>query len=212
MSEVLSLFDTPIYQHTPSFDEVFLVQKEIKDVLDIVYANDSFENPEGWNDGVKTNIKARYNSIKDYKLKNLEKYIMTHVDKYTSRINAWMPAPVVLIHSWFNLTTHNEGQDWHQHQDSTISGCYYYQTSGADGDIVFKNPNPFTHLELFPFGGHTQKYYSASPAVGKIVLFPSWMEHKVNLNPTDTTRISIAFNLYRDNLNSELLASTPVEH
>jgi len=80
-----------------------------------------------------------------------------------------------------------------------ISGTYYYQTSGDDGDIVFRTPNPFVELELFPLGGTVDKLYNIKPKVGKIVLFPGWLSHKVESNITDNDRISISFNYLRDN-------------
>jgi uncharacterized protein (TIGR02466 family) len=107
--------------------------------------------------------------------------------------------PNRLGHSWINIIDNSARQDWHQHQDATISGTYYYQTSGTDGDISFRTPNPFVELELFPLGSTVNKFYNIQPKVGKIVLFPGWLEHRVNSNPTGNTRISISFNYLRDN-------------
>lgn len=193
-----NIFSVPIYEHESNFDEIFLIQNEIKNKLPEILETDKFENPPLWNDGVKTNIKARYNSIADFELKNLQNFIDKHVNNYIKLSDCWIPVPIKLTHSWINFTNKDEGQDWHQHQDATISGCYYYQTSETDGDIIFETPNPFVKLEIFPYGQTVQKYENKKPKVGKIILFPSWLNHKVEKNTTNESRISIAFNYYRD--------------
>jgi uncharacterized protein (TIGR02466 family) len=196
---IVNLFPTPVYEHSGSIEETFLVQHEIKTILPTILTADTFENPVGWNDGVRTNIKARYNTIEDFKMKNLAVYIETHVRNYVKLLDAWEPMPNKLGHSWINIVDTGSRQEWHQHQDATISGTYYYQTSGNDGDIMFRTPNPFTDLELFPLGSSVNKFYSVQPKVGKIILFPGWLTHKVEENTQDSTRISISFNYLRNN-------------
>ncbi len=194
-----SLFQTPVYEYQGSVQETFLVQNEIKTLLPAILETDTFENPVGWNDGVQTNIKARFNSIQDFKLVNLSNYIEMHVRKYISQIGAWEPMPTKLCHSWINLVNTGQRQEWHQHQDSVISGTYYFQTSGNDGDIVFKTPIPYVEMELFPLGRTVDKFFRVQPKVGKIVLFPGWLSHCVEVNNTQDSRISISFNYLRDN-------------
>ena len=195
----MNLFSTPVYEYSGSIEETFLVQHEIKTILPNILAADAFENPEGWNDGVRTNIKSRYNTIEDFQMKNLAAYIENHVRKYISLTDAWEPMPNKLGHSWINLVDKGSRQDWHQHQDATISGTYYFQTSETDGNITFRTPNQFVELELFPIGPSVNKFVSVQPKIGKIVLFPGWLTHRVEENTQDSTRISISFNYLRNN-------------
>lgn len=193
------LFHTPVYEYSAKTEETFLVQHEIKNTLPKITSVDEFKNPDGWNDGVQTNIKSRYNTIGDFEMQHLEKFIDIHVQKYIALVGAWTPVPVKLAHSWINFVEKGSSQDWHQHQDAVISGTYYYQTSGNDGDIVFRTPNQFVELELFPLGSTVDKFYNVKPKVGKLVLFPGWLAHSVETNTDDNTRISISFNYLRDN-------------
>jgi uncharacterized protein (TIGR02466 family) len=200
MSSIIDqVFSVPIYHHTPKYNEIFLVQDEIKSALPTILNTDVFENPDGWEDGVKTNIKQRFNTIDYYKLINLKNYIDRHVNTYIKSIQASEHKSIFLSHSWVNITENGDFQDFHQHQDSVISGVYYYQTTADDGDIVFKTPNPFVAQELFPLGNTVHKYVAYKPAVGKIVIFPGWLDHKVEKNTKTTSRISIAFNYLYDN-------------
>ena len=200
---IKQIFSTPIYEYDGTIDEIFLVQNEIKNTLPRIQQTDTFENPTGWNDGVQTNIKSRYNTIDDFQMNNLSAYIEKHVRNYVKMIDAWEPMPNKLAHSWINLVSKDQRQDWHQHQDATISGTYYYQTSGIDGDIVFRTPNQFVELELFSIGSMVGKQHVIQPKNGKIILFPGWLSHRVELNTTDHTRISISFNYLRDNFKTK---------
>jgi len=200
---IKQIFSTPIYEHDGTIDEIFLVQNEIKNTLPKIQQTDTFENPPGWNDGVQTNIKSRYNTIKDFQMNNLSAYIEKHVRNYVKMIDAWEPMPNKLAHSWINLVSKDQWQDWHQHQDATISGTYYYQTSSVDGNIVFRTPNQFVELELFSIGSMVGKQHVIQPKNGKIILFPGWLSHRVELNTTDSTRISISFNYLRDNFKTK---------
>ena len=200
---IKQIFSTPIYEHDGTIDEIFLVQNEIKNTLPRIQQTDVFENPAGWNDGVQTNIKSRYNTIEDFQMNNLSAYIEKHVRNYIKMTGALEPKPNKLAHSWINLVSKDQRQDWHQHQDATISGTYYYQTSGIDGDIVFRTPNQFVELELFSLGKMVGKQHTITPKNGKIVLFPGWLSHKVELNTTDNIRISISFNYLRDNFKAK---------
>jgi len=201
---IKQIFSTPIYEHDSTIEEIFLVQNEIKNILPKIQQTDKFENPPGWNDGVQTNIKSRYNTIEDFQMNNLSAYIEKHVRNYIKMIDAWEPMPNRLAHSWINLVSKNQWQDWHQHHDATISGTYYYQTSGSDGDIIFRTPNQFVELELFSIGTTVVKQHTITPKNGKIVLFPGWLSHKVDRNTSDTTRISISFNYLRDNFKATI--------
>ena len=40
----------------------------------------------------------------------------------------------------------------------------------------------------------TQQMYISEPTCGKLVVFPAWTKHSVEMNNSDTERISIAFN------------------
>jgi uncharacterized protein (TIGR02466 family) len=195
---VRALFPTMIYEHQGTSQEIFLIQDEIKKKLPLIEATDEFSNPPGWNDGVQTNIKARHNTIRDFELDHLKAYIEKHIKIYIDKTQAWHPVPVSLRHSWVNKTSNGEKQDWHQHQDALISGTYYYQTTGNDGEFGIMNPVPWMQQEVFPFGNIVEKFAEIKPAVGKIILFPGWLQHCVNENKTSSTRITISWNFHRD--------------
>jgi len=188
------LFPTPIYVHQGSFDETFLIQDEIKKTLPKILENDTWEKPEGWEEPVKTNIRHRWNTIEDYGLTNLHAYIKKHTQQYVDEIKPFMNNDIFLSHSWFNITSKGDAQEWHAHTDSFVSGVYYYKTNGDDGHLMVKNPTQFTQRGFFPAGKTVYEKVFYPPKEGQIILFPGWLDHRVGVNTTDDDRITIAFN------------------
>ena len=190
------LFSTPIYTHKSTFDEVFLVQNELKNALDDIRSNDVFEKPKGWEEDCSTNIGHRFNTILDYGLDNMKKFLAKHVTEYVSTVNPFITADAdyFLNHSWIAITGKGQSQEWHAHTDAIVSGVYYYQTNGEDGDLWFRNPVPYTRIGLFPAGASSPEKVHVKPRVGNLVLFPGWLEHKVCVNTTDHERIVVSFN------------------
>jgi uncharacterized protein (TIGR02466 family) len=81
----------------------------------------------------------------------------------------------------------------HDHGSSDISGVYYYKTNEQDGNLFFQTPNKLLSSNfLFKSIPSIVEY---TPKVGKIVLFPGWLNHGVHTNTTDNERVSISFNI-----------------
>jgi len=188
------VFPTPVYCHKGLIDETFLVQHEIKKALPTILDTDTWEAPGGWEEPVKTNISHRWNTINDFKLTNLKKYIEKHVHLYTNEVGPFMNNEIFLSHSWLNITNRNQSQEWHAHTDSFISGVYYYKTNNIDGDLMIKNPVQFSQRGFFPAGKKVYEKVMYPPAEGMLMLFPGWLDHRVGVNTTDSDRITIAFN------------------
>ncbi len=103
--------------------------------------------------------------------------------------------------AWLNINKMGGYHVQHKHMDATLSGTYYLTgvESGAEGNIVWKNPTSIDyhmppHSTVENFTNITSGCYSEKPEKGKLVIFPSWLEHYVEPNLTDKNRISIAFN------------------
>ena len=79
---------------------------------------------------------------------------------------------------------------------SIISGTYYHQCDGDEGNLVLYNPIPYIQYGQFP-----ENIYTCGGELpvqiqkGKLVMFPSWLQHRTDCNKTDKERISIAFNI-----------------
>lgn len=164
------------------------VQKEIrKSLKDIKHTG--LGNP--WSENLNTTLDGKRNNIiLSENWSNLISYISqankTFCDFYS------FDYELFIKESWVNFYDKGDYRGAHSHPGSVLSGVYFYQTNGEDGDLVFQNPNPLAIARATPF---TSPFVIYKPKVGRLVLFDSTMIHWVNSNFTFDTRITVNFNI-----------------
>ena len=108
-----------------------------------------------------------------------------------------------LSRMWVNINKEHSYNEWHTHPFSTFSGVYYIKHDGfiESGDILFKNPKALSMEGVhWPQGLMetpnviTAGYINITPKSNMLILFPSWLEHKVEINRKKNSRISLSFN------------------
>lgn len=145
--------------------------------------------------------KDRYilNQLPDLK-KEIENHCEIFVRKYLSVSEN---AKFYLQNSW--SVKHNPGDkaQIHSHGSSLLSGVYYLKTKQNSGNLVFhKNPiytNTFHQSIRFEYDDSNNVntgQYVMNVEEGKVILFPSHLEHSVGENKSDEERYSLAFNFY----------------
>lgn len=99
---------------------------------------------------------------------------------------------------WANVCRQGEGHRAHIHPNNVLSGVYYVQAPQACGDIVFDDPRPQVKVllpnvkELNPLNSHE---FRVAPATGMLIVFPSWLTHRVAISNSEEERVSISFNV-----------------
>jgi len=183
-------FPTPIYY---SFAKnVDVIQKEIDEYIGSL-TDVELTNP--WGDTVQTTFKyGNYTRILD-KTPILLSEIKDHCYEFLKKIN-YQTSNINVRESWCNIGGANSFQHFHLHGDTDLSGVYYHQTNSHDGDIVFRNPSLVNRFHKLTYNIDNSVNYK--PEVGKILLFPSFLEHAVYHNNTDHKRISVTFNIDLD--------------
>lgn len=194
------LFPIPVLIHNVPSGIYESIQNEIYNCLPKVRKTD-LTNP--WGDGVETSFKygkEENKFIQQYNCNNLENEILNASRYFLGKYNVKNTLDYAIINSWINFSHKGQFQFDHSHTDSIVypdctvvlSGVYYFQTNQNDGDIIFSSPNPLqlSSLDIFSMG-----YANYRPQMGKMLLFPSWLQHRVAVNNTDNIRISISFNV-----------------
>ena len=167
-----------------------LIQEEISDYVSKLKEGPELDNP--WGDTVGTTFKyGNYEHILASTPVLLEE-IKKHTTEFLLRLN-YTNLQINVRESWCNLGREKSFQHYHLHGDSDISGVYYHRTTGNDGDIVFRNPSLINRFHKLTYNIDNSVNYK--PEVGKILLFPSFLEHAVYSNNTNQTRISVSFNI-----------------
>ena len=115
-------------------------------------------------------------------------FLYEEIGRYI-QYSKWRCVDFHISQSWINLTDIGVNQDWHNHASGHISGVYYHDTVIDNGGIIFKNPNPYAHVNIFPGLSEGIHYF---PEPNTLFLFPSWMEHKTDKNKVDKIRTSIS--------------------
>jgi len=180
-------FPTPIY--FAIVENIDSIQKEVSEYVSTLHGA-RLVNP--WGDTVSTTFKyGNYEHVLSETPILLEE-IKKHCREFLIRLN-YSNLNINVRESWCNIGGEHSFQHYHLHGDSDMSGVYYHQTSGDDGDIVFRNPSLVNRFHKLTYNIDNAVNYK--PEVGKILLFPSFLEHAVFHNNTCHKRISLSFNI-----------------
>ncbi len=101
-----------------------------------------------------------------------------------------------LTQLWVNIMNEGAHHDWHLHPLSCISGTFYVDTPGRSSPLLFEDPRMAMKMSD-PILRPTSKKFAhqaIQPRSGEIVLFESWLKHKVPRQNGTKPRISLSFN------------------
>ena len=181
-------FSTPIY-YIDCIGNLDSIDKEIENCLPKI----DWKKIDNWG---TTHYLSTDNFSEDlfkqYKLNNLREQIQKHMNSFCHAVS-YKPTPYKM-EAWFTKFEKGNYAHIHNHGTADISGVYYVQTTGTDGSIFFKPPSPAsTCSEVFHKSTGSARPYI--PKKGTMIMFPSYLEHGVQTNDTDNTRISLSFNI-----------------
>ena len=165
------------------------IQKELTDVKSKLKFNDTGINMILNDDPFRSHFLLSYqcNHTLNFINKNIESYITSLYGE--SKIK-WK-----VIESWMTKTLSGRSAREHNHNAHDISGVYYLDTNGKDGNLVLNNVHP--HLVANALLTDVYKYGDLELPLenGIMMLWPSQLRHRTLVNQTDHERISISFNV-----------------
>lgn len=141
-----------------------------------------------------SHINPQIFDTKDSSIESIFNEIKIHIRSFISNwIDLKNPSNVSIVTSWINVQGPNQFQEFHEHLSDSVpfSGTYYIKVPPTSGDIVFRR-NDFKVVSIFSDFFPTEVSLSVCP--GMLLLFPSWLDHKVCRNDSTDDRISLAFN------------------
>ena len=95
-------------------------------------------------------------------------------------------ATVQIRTAWFTRTRPGEYAHVHKHVPlNDLSGVVYTDCDPTQGDIFF--PRPWRELDMTEWLTHMPDHYQESPTPGKIIIFPSWLDHGVRSQRFNTS-------------------------
>jgi hypothetical protein len=144
--------------------------------------------------------------IKDLNVDNTDIAIMPLMDAVLERFNFlhqnynFSGAMCQRIEdAWINIGNCNNTLMLHSHRNRFFSAVYYVKGTPDSGNITFVSPitaQPYVidNSVIDKFNSFNMNNRWFDPVPGRLIIFPSWLEHFVSPNFTDQDRISIAFN------------------
>lgn len=187
-------FPVPIYENTLNDN---LIQDEFNNLVTEIKSNNKFQlNPVSecqllsdttFTENLFDTGKLQY--FKNVLIENIHNYIKMVVPEYVTNRSY----DFKIDSSWLTLNLKNHYSHSHHHGDADISGVYYVKTNGNDGDLVFENPNRLISTSYLLNTWQESMHYK--PEIGKLILFPGWMVHRVEKNSSNDERISFSFNI-----------------
>ena len=102
---------------------------------------------------------------------------------------------------WVNINPRFAYNALHDHPHSMLSGVYYVRANEDSGCLRFRDPRAAKRMSPWPVKSlekRDQRHWDRvdyKPLPGRLIMFPSWLEHDVEPNLGEEERISISFNL-----------------
>ena len=100
---------------------------------------------------------------------------------------------------WANINPPGGYNNSHIHPNSLFSGVYYIKAQPNSGRLSLMDPRPGVQTTMpmrkqgkIPRELWRETYYD--PVPGRLIMFPSWLWHKVEPNQSNDIRISVSFN------------------
>lgn len=106
-------------------------------------------------------------------------------------------ANLSMSRGWVNKQCPGKPLVIHDHSPAILAAVYYVNCPENSGDLLLVDPRGSTNWGRNPEGNLSNvKHQRIKPVAGKLVLFPAYILHMVEVNNSTENRISIATNIY----------------
>ena len=187
-TQFTELFTTPVWQTQINGID----NNQIKEYclgLRTKYPGVKISNRGGWH---SKELDLPLPNALDELINDLTAYINQFVGQHTKTTD------LILGNWWININGKHNYNAEHDHQNAILSAVYYVEVLADNtGDLKLHREDSSRYY----LGAYTKnpthfssQLYTSKPTCGKLVVFPAWTKHSVEMNNSDTERISIAFN------------------
>ena len=140
----------------------------------------------------------------DFEFRVLEQFpkmkqMFTHISNRLIKEGLNYDNKLEISSSWFTKTHKGESSPMHDHKNCVFSAVYYYgDYDDKVGNLIFKNP--IVNLTSYRLNvGKSNKFNTydieITPQSGSLLIFPSYVSHKIDVHKSEIPRLSLAFNM-----------------
>ena len=153
-------------------------------------------------DEYKTFEKSGLKETFDFEFRVLEQFpkmkqMFTHISNRLIKEGLNYDNELEISSSWFTKTHKGESSPMHDHKNCVFSAVYYYgDYDDKVGNLIFKNP--IVNLTSYRLNvGKSNKFNTydieITPQSGSLLIFPSYVIHKIDVHKSEIPRLSLAF-------------------
>ena len=182
-----NIFPTQIY-----IDNIKIEDLDNNKFLDFCKKTDFYTTNAGFN----SNASINQNLLENDLFKKLKLNILSCAKKYLKNMGHIFE-DLQFSNSWATKTEPKGFSQFHCHKNSYISGTYYMEKSSMLSLENFYIKQWFFSplIKFDEKNNNTFKCINFKPEAKSIILFPSFLDHRVMPNKSNKNRYSIAFNI-----------------
>tara|TARA_B100000579_G_C22436888_1_gene668024 strand:- start:21 stop:623 length:603 start_codon:yes stop_codon:yes gene_type:complete len=192
-SDLLLMFPTPIWTSMVQNSD------EINDKMYNYIKSLQSKNEEGIN---KSNIEGWHSEYFNLELEE-PRFFLNSISSDLNKVfedMGWdlQKQKIKVTSMWSIINKKNSSNARHIHSNNYISAAYYVKAPKNCGNIIFYDPRSeavFRHPIINKPNKLNTNSFSIEPKEGLLVLFPSYLNHSVDLNNSDEERMVISFNI-----------------
>ena len=185
MMEIISLFPTAVGQCQLERDFTAAEKTAITTVLEAMRPN------------VCNSVSTDTQVLDQDGFQDIKQFIKTQCEIYIGAIYQPQQNPeLVITQSWINLTKPGEKHHVHRHPNSFLSGCFYLDVDGSDCITFYTDSYDTIKLPAASHNQFNSDRWTVPVNSGKLLMWPSRLQHDVPPTTADRSRVSLSFNTW----------------
>lgn len=146
-------------------------------------------NVNGWHSTTDMHLKPEYKMLVD----------LLHQAQHFIYNDELLDNEPFLGNMWANINPPGGYNRAHTHPNSLWSGVYYVKAPINSGHLKVEDPRPYINIsrprrKQGQLPTHLWSEVHFEPIAGRLIMFPSWLNHCVDTNQSNDIRISVSFN------------------
>ena len=108
---------------------------------------------------------------------------------------------------WATVLAQGAAHKVHSHPNNFLSGVYYVRVDAGADQINFHDPRRQAAVMRLPaveLTAENTDQVVVRVRSGTLLIFPSWLEHSVDANPSPAERITVSFNVMLSSFTEQL--------
>lgn len=154
--------------------------------------------PEDYYNSWTSYFFPQYNLVSDQRFETIMKFVKFSIENFAHSLGYDLNKKHLRITTlWANVQYQGGAHRKHIHSGSQFSGVYYVEAPENSGKLKLSDPKEAFRMIEPPPDNSTQfnaLEVDIAPESGRIVVFPSYLQHEVVNHPGKDMRISMSFN------------------